>query len=105
MFAPTALSWDFHDVSAGRRQSLNRFHHHGSTVASLPIDARVATASLQGQQAQLLSVGLAPAPNPIAGHLLLPVSQTLDALPAPSSWAIKETALGCVHPSWLCLRC
>ena len=91
LFIPAVLSWDFHHVSAGCQQSLNRTCHHGGSVSSLPHDARAATVSLQGQQARLLSVGLVPAPNPIAGHLL-PFSQTLDALPA-SSWAIKELAL------------
>ena len=71
---------------------MNHLCHRDGTVEPLPVDARAATVSLQGQQAQLLSVGLAPAHNPIAKHLLS-FSQTLDALPASLSWATKEIAL------------
>jgi hypothetical protein len=39
LFVPTALSWAFCHVSAGRRQSLNRPCHHGGSVSSLPFDA------------------------------------------------------------------
>jgi hypothetical protein len=93
LFVPNDQAWDFYHVSAGRRQSVNRLYHHGGTVPAVPADARSATVSLQGQQrARLLSVALAPAQAPAAEQPLT-FSQTLDALPASSSWAIKEIAL------------
>ena len=94
LFIPTeVLSWDFYHVSAGHRQSLNRLYHHSGSLSSLPVDARAATISLQqGQHAQLLSIGLDPALHPDAEHRST-FSQTLDALPASSSWAIQEIAL------------
>ena len=92
LFVPAdVLSWDFYHVSVGRQQSLNHLYHHGDTVPSLPVDARAATVPLQGQHACLLSVGLDLAPLPNAEHRLT-FSQTLDALPASSSWAIQESA-------------
>ena len=51
LFLPNESSWDFHHVSAGRRQSRNRTHRHGGSIDSLPDDVLSATVRLHGSQA------------------------------------------------------
>jgi hypothetical protein len=92
LFLPNASSWDFYQVSSGRRQSRNRLYRHGGLTDSLPEDALAATVSLHGSQARLLAFALPPFLPPDS---LPPMtfSQTLDTLPASLSWTFKELAL------------
>ena len=83
--------WDFYRVSTGRRQSLNCLYHRGDTVSSLPVDARVSSRPAHSPSIHL-SVGLDPALLSDAEQWST-FSQTLDALPASSSWAIQEITL------------
>jgi hypothetical protein len=92
LFVPNGASWDFYHVSAGRRRSLNRLYQLGRSVHFLPPDSTAATVSLQGSQVRLISRGL-PSPAPTRAPAPLLFSQTLDALPAASKWAIQEYAL------------
>jgi hypothetical protein len=92
LFAPAGPTWDFCHVRAGRRRSLNRLHQLGGSVPVLSTDASAATVSLHCPQARLLSHGiLAPSASP--QPLSLSFSQTIEALPPDSKWAIQEHAL------------
>jgi hypothetical protein len=94
LFIPAGPTWDFcHHVQAACCRSLNRLHQLSSSVLELPVDGMAATASLQGSQACLLSLRF-PSPGSMHQRILLTFSQTLDASPLDSKWAIQECNAG-----------
>jgi hypothetical protein len=91
LFLPGETGWEFYHVLSGRRQSLNRHYHRGGLTSVLPLDSLPASVSLHGLLVRLLSIGSAAhIPQTVPS---LSFSQTLDALPDSSKWAIKEYAL------------
>jgi hypothetical protein len=84
--------WVFFHVVSGQRHSVNRQYHHGGVVSTIPSDVVPATVvAVQGLGIRLITRGLPPRLAETAP--ILSFSQTLDALPALSAWAIQEYAL------------